>query len=213
MIQRDGERNIPPRGTLPMSEFVEISCSFVGERNALAVCGCFTEIYPDYYLHLMENGLETEVLSDDLLKNGLTSLILFLAWRFRSEAIALDFELAVTSAEPFRYRKQSGWVRHGTYLYRKHCEDGWIKTCFFPGNRRRAARPPTRDRNIETWDMFYVVQAYFRQGERRPAKLFCCGEEEFALIMAQPDDDMAWLDSLDNDSAQQLAGTEELGDC
>src|SRR6056300_180553 len=69
-------------------ESIEIRCYFVRERNALVARGQFSDLYMDYYLHLMENKLKNEQAYDQNLKDGFAALALHLASRPWNEAIA-----------------------------------------------------------------------------------------------------------------------------
>ncbi|NNE92324.1 MAG: disulfide bond chaperone, partial [Verrucomicrobiales bacterium] len=58
--------------------------------------------------------------------------------------------------------------------------------------------------------VFEAVEAYYRQSEQRPARLFRFDEEDFVMITAQPDCDMPWFLTLDDGIIRHLDETETL---
>jgi molecular chaperone Hsp33 len=62
---------------------------------------------------------------------------------------------------------------------------------------------------IEGKDPFAWISQYYEQSEQRPARAFRLEDENFALVAAQPDCDMAWLEALDEDAVSKIDSTEE----
>ena len=56
-------------------EFVKVESVFVRHRNTLMIKGCFTSIYTDYYLHLMQHALRYPEELDSNLKDAMADRI------------------------------------------------------------------------------------------------------------------------------------------
>ena len=57
-------------------EFIQVESVFVRHRNTLMIKGCFTSIYTDYYLHLMQHDLRYAEELDSNLKDAMAMLVL-----------------------------------------------------------------------------------------------------------------------------------------
>ncbi len=53
------------------------------------------------------------------------------------------------------------------------------------------------------------VERYYERSEQRPCRCFRLTEERFALVVAQPDCDLAWLQGLDAETAAAITRDEE----
>jgi molecular chaperone Hsp33 len=62
---------------------------------------------------------------------------------------------------------------------------------------------------VEGKDPVEWVAQYYTQSEQRPARAFRLEDENFALITAQPDCDLEWLESLDAEAVAAITETEE----
>jgi len=190
------------------AESIEVRCYFVRERNALAVRGEFTPLYTDYYLHLMQHQIRPSPEFDQALKTGLAAVTLHLASRPRNEAVAWTLNWQ----DPLHNLFVTGSNRLGNVTGRVFEED--IRPAetnlFFSqttaggqGDRQSTIEAPDRD-------MFQVAEAYYRQSEQRLARFFRHGEEDFVLVTAQPDCDLPWLESLDDDAIRSIDAEETL---
>lgn len=59
-------------------------------------------------------------------------------------------------------------------------------------------------------DFFAATERFYAHSEQRPARFFHYQDDEFVLVCAQPDCDMAWLEGLDVDAVRGMDQTEEL---
>ncbi|MCB1232677.1 MAG: Hsp33 family molecular chaperone HslO [Verrucomicrobiae bacterium] len=199
-----------PDETTPedLNEATEVRCYFVRNRNALAVRANFESLYVDYYLHLMEHRIRHEPGHDALLKDGLAALTLHLASRPRNEAAAWTIHLANPSLNLF----VTGSNRNQNVTGRIFSENvrETDRNLFF--SQTTADGLPARQSTIEfeDADIFSAVEAFYRQSEQRPARYFRHDEEDFVMVTAQPDCDMPWFLTLDDDSIRKLDETEEL---
>jgi molecular chaperone Hsp33 len=64
--------------------------------------------------------------------------------------------------------------------------------------------------SFEGGDLFRAVEWFYRQSEQRRARYFRISEEDFVMIVAQPDCDLEWLESLDDEAVKSLDQVEQL---
>lgn len=187
---------------------IQVHCYFVRHRNALAVRAQFNELYTDFYLHLMQHGLRYDAASDQLLKDGLAALTLHLASRPRTEATAWTMNFQ----EPLLNLFITGSSRLGNVTGRAFTE-GVKKgdhNLFFSQvtEEGREARQSTIQ--FDDADVFRAVETYYQLSEQRPARYFRHDVEDFVMLSAQPDCDMPWFLTLDDESIKRLDEDEEL---
>ncbi len=200
--------NLPLSSHETENEPIEIRCYFVRQRNALAVRGQFETLYRDYYLHLMQHQIRHQPEWDQWLKDGLAALVLHLASRPRNEATAWTLNLASPALNLFF----TGSNRNENVTGRIFSENvrPTERHLFF--SQTTADGLPTRQSTVEfeDLDLFFAVEAYYRQSEQRPARIFRHDEEDFVMVTAQPDCDMPWFLTLDDELIRGLDETEEL---
>jgi molecular chaperone Hsp33 len=187
---------------------VEVRCYFVRKRNALLTRARFDTLFMDYYLHLMQHQLRHEPERDALLKDGLAALTLHLASRPWGEAAAWT----VNFLSPLMNLFVTGSNRLGNVTGRIFTEDvkKGDRNLFFSQITDRGN--PLRQSTVEFGevDLFHAVETYYRQSEQRPARYFRFAEEDLVMVTAQPDCDMPWFLTLDDEAIRSLDQTEEL---
>lgn len=181
---------------------------FVRGRNALVARAEFSELYVDHYLHLAGHGLRPDAQADAVLKEALAAVTLHAASRPWAETVAwtLHFEapllnVFVTAANP------AGTVV-GNVFSDGVREGGRALFIAETVDERHPKRRSTVQ--IGTRDVFRAVETYYANSEQRPARLFRLAEEDFVLVAAQPQCDMAWFESLNDAAMAGLDGTETL---
>lgn len=191
------------------NEAIEVRCHFVRGRNALLVRGDFAPIYTDFYLHLMQHGIRHDRSQDTLLKDGLAALTLHLASRPWNEAIAWT----LSWQSPLQNAFVTGSNRLGNVVGRLFTEDIRERDCnLFVSQVTVSGHEPRQSLlEVERLDFFAVAEDYYRQSEQRPGRYFHLEGDEFALVTAQPDCDLAWLAALDETGMREIDRTEELG--
>jgi molecular chaperone Hsp33 len=70
-------------------------------------------------------------------------------------------------------------------------------------------KPRLSTLEIDGKDPIVWVSQYYEQSEQRPARAFRLEDENFALVAAQPDCDLEWLESLDTAAVEKILETEE----
>jgi molecular chaperone Hsp33 len=189
-------------------EFITVESIFVRHRNALLLRGQFTPIYTDYYLHLMEHGVRPPGDLDQMLKDTLTMLTLHLVARPWAESIAWTVNLRAPRVNLF----VTGSSFEEAVTGRIFTEDvREPDRNFFYSQTTSVDEPKPRltTLEIEGKDPIVWVSQFYAQSEQRPARAFRLEDENFALISAQPDCDLAWLESLDEAAVAKITETEE----
>lgn len=187
---------------------IEIRCYFVRERNALLVRASFSPLYMDYYLHLMQHQIRYEPEWDLFLKDSLAALALHLASRPRNETTAWTVNLADPVLNLFVTGSNVTQSITGR-VFSKNVRKG-DRNLFF--SQMMSEGQPTRQSTIEfdDVDFFRAVEAYYRQSEQRSARYFHFGDEEYVMVTAQPDCDMPWFLTLDDEQIKTIDQSEEL---
>jgi molecular chaperone Hsp33 len=192
-----------------LNDAVELRCYFVRRRNCLWVEGSFTDLYLEYYLHLMQHGLEYPRRHDSMLKDALAAMALHSASRPHDETCA--------------------WTLHWQQpLMNLFVTGGGYPLCgvagrVFVDEVRQMERSlmvaqtvrrlqPARQSMVEVLgeDVLSAIEQFYRQSEQRPTRLFALDDENYAQISAEPDADVDWLESIEASQLAGLRSTEEL---
>ena len=192
---------------------VELRSYFVRERNALLVRAQFAPLYEDYFLHLLQHGLRNAPQHDELVKDLLAALTLHLGSRPRNETTAWTLNLQRPPLNLFA----TGDSVSGRVTGRVFTEDvsERAQSLFYSQSRESGGAPRLStiaipEPQIGGHRIFRAVEAYYRQSEQRPARLFRYAPEDIVMVSAQPDCDLAWLDQLDDDAIRTLDAGESL---
>lgn len=190
-----------------VGEFTKIQSIFVRHRNVLAVKGSFSDIYADYYVHLMENKLRYDERLDLMLKNALAVLTLHLVARPWRETIAWTANLRAPRVNLF----VTGGSMNEFITGRVFTEDVREPDRNFLYSQTLATGEGARTSMIEVegTNPLEWVEHFYEQSEQRPGKCFELPNEEFILFAAQPDFDEEWFSSLTADKAASLLDDEE----
>jgi molecular chaperone Hsp33 len=189
-------------------EFTKIESIFVRHRNALLVRGQFTPIYTDYYLHLMQHNVRPPAELDQMLKDTLAILALHLVARPWSESIAWTANLRAPRINLF----VTGGSFEESITGRIFTEDvREPDRNFFYAQTTTVENPKPRMTTLEITgkDPIAWLAQYYSQSEQRPGRAFRLDDENFAIVAAQPDCDLEWLESLDAEAVAKITETEE----
>lgn len=191
------------------SAVLELRSYFVRRRNCLLVRGRFTDFYMDYYLHLMQHGLQNDEPQDSMLKDAFAAMALHLASRPHDEKCAWTIHVQQPLMNLF--------VTGGGYpvsqmtgrIFTDDVKD-MGKSLFIA--QTTSAHHPSRQSMVEFsgLDMLNSVESFYDQSEQRPTRYFRLPEEDFVQISAEPDADLAWLRNLKLEEIAELDHTEEL---
>ena len=192
----------------PTEEFTRIESIYIRHRNALLLRGQFTPIYTDYYLHLMQHGIRHQPELDEMLKDALAMQTLHLVARAWAETIAWTVNLRAPRINLFATGgsvQEAVTGRIFTEDVREPDRNYFYAQTQAPGQ----PEPRTSTLEVEGKDPLAWLEQYYRQSEQRPARAFRLPDEHFALVAAQPDCDLEWLEALDTEAVLKLETTEE----
>lgn len=181
---------------------------FVRGRNALVTRAEFTELYVDYYLHQAQYGYAHEPAHDGLLKEALAALALHCAARPWNEAWAWTLHFR----EPLLNLFVTGDNRRGRIvgqLFTDNVKDDG-RQLFSADVVRERGEPRRSAIEFTAAQPFAIVEEFYERSEQRPARYFHYGPEEFVMISAQPDCDLAWLSRLSHEEVRALGENETL---
>jgi molecular chaperone Hsp33 len=190
-------------------EALELRCYFVRRRNCLLVRGTFTDLYLEYYLHLMQHGLEYPRRHDDMLKDAMAAIALHCGSRPHDETTAWTLHwqqplmnLFVTGGgHPLC--GVAGRVFVDEVRQMEH-------SLMIAQTLRRQQAPRQSMVEVHGDDVLGAVEQFYRQSEQRPTRLFRLPQEDFIQVSAEPDADLAWLESLETGQMATLDQREEL---
>jgi molecular chaperone Hsp33 len=189
-------------------DFTIIESVFVRHRNALVLRGRFTQLYIDYYLHLMQHGIRHAAELDQMLKDALAMLVLHLVARPWLETIAWT----VTLRAPLVNLFVTGGSVQEAITGRVFTEDvRESKRNFFYSQTTspKLQKPRISTLEVVGKDPLAWIARLYQQSEQRPARAFRLADENFVLVAAQPDCDMAWFGALDADAVSNIDTTQE----
>ena len=190
-----------------VGEFTKIESIFIRHRNVLAVRGSFSDIYTDYYVHLMENKLKYEPRLDLMLKNAMAVLTLHLVARPWRETIAWTANLRAPRVNLF----VTGGSLNEFITGRVFTDDVREpdRNLLYSQTLAKGAENRTSMVEVEGSDPVNWIEHFYDQSEQRPGKCFELPNEEFCLFAAQPDFDEEWFASLDHEKAARFLEEEE----
>ncbi len=188
----------------------EIRSYFVRGRNALLARADFGGLYIDYYLHQGQYGFQHEPAHDGLLKETLAAIGLHCASRPWNEAPAWTIHLE----DPLLNLFAAGDNRRGTLIGQLFTDNvkrvGQPRFISDVARERAETRRSVVDLDGVRPDIFVIAERYYEKSEQRPARFFRAGPEDFVLVSAQPDCDLDWLASLNDDLIGTLDQRETL---
>lgn len=187
---------------------IEVRTYFARGRNALVARADFSELYASLYLHQMDTGQKVERALDNLLRDALAAITLHCASRPWKETVAWTVNFQHPLANIF----VTGDNQHGTVVGNVFNENvkKADKNIFYADTL--VANEPNRRSVVEfqAEDFLHAVEAFYKESEQRPARIFRHDEEDLVFIAAQPDCDLEWLAGLDEAAVKRLDQDVEL---
>lgn len=194
----------------PSTTGLEVRTYFVRGRNALLARADFGELYVDYYLHQGQYGHQHVPRHDEMLKEALAALTLHCASRPWNESWAWTIHFT----DPLLNLFVTGDNRFGKIVGQLFTENVKDDACpLFLAELARERGEPRRsvvELDRDKADVFGAVERFYTMSEQRPARYFHHGPEDFVMVSAQPQCDLAWLESLDDAAIRVLDQTEQL---
>ncbi len=182
---------------------------FVRGRNALVARADFSRIYVDYYLHVADYRLEVTPETAGYAKAALAAITLHCAARPRTERVAWT----VNFQDPLLNVFAAGDSPAGTVLANVFTENVKVGTqnLFYADTIRAEDGPRRSVVDFDGGDFFAAAERYYAHSEGRLGRFFHFeDEDEYVLVVAQPDCDEAWLAGLDDEAVRTLDRRETL---
>lgn len=188
---------------------LEIRTYFVREKNALLARGCFTELYIEHYLMLADHGLRFDSDLDTKFKETIAAICLHAACRPHNEIVAWTLHYEAPACNIFVTANNTTAQTVGT-LHTENVRSAGKNMLY---SDVLAGSQPMRRSTItfgENDSPFLAATQFYQQSEQRLARYFTHSDEDFILIVAQPDCDLDWLKSLDDAAIPSLDQKETL---
>ncbi len=186
-----------------------VTADFVRHRNVLLLQADMGPLFVDYYLHLADQGIRHTPEQDAQLKQALTAFTLHAAARPRNEHLAWTISLQNPALNLFMAGDNEDCTVTGR-LFTENVREA-PKNVFYgevmPG---RGAEKRRSVINFEGADLFGATESFYATSEQRPARFFDLGDDKYAMLLAHPDVDEAWLRDVKLEDVQTLAKTQTL---
>ncbi|MEJ1971399.1 MAG: Hsp33 family molecular chaperone HslO [Lacunisphaera sp.] len=187
----------------------EVTADFVRHRNVLLLQADMGPLFVDYYLHLADQGIRHTPGQDAQLKQALTAFTLHAAARPRNEHLAWTISLQHPALNLFMAGDNEDCTVTGR-LFTENVREA-PKNIFYgevmPG---RGAEKRRSVINFEGTDLFRATENFYATSEQRPARFFDLGDDKYAMLLAHPDVDEAWLNAVTLEDVKTLAKTQTL---
>jgi molecular chaperone Hsp33 len=190
-------------------DMTRIESIFVRRRNALWIRGSFTGLFTDYYIHLMEQKIRHNPELDMMLKEHIVLLGLYLTTRPWAETTGWTVNLRAPRVNLFA----AGGCTQEAIVGRLFTEDVREPDRNYFYAQTTAAyqkEPRLSTMEMDSRDPLRWFEQFYHQSEQRPGKAFHMGDDDYAVVVAQPDCDLEWLESLDVEAVKHLERTEEV---
>ncbi|NJL19165.1 MAG: disulfide bond chaperone [Bdellovibrionaceae bacterium] len=182
---------------------------FVRKRNALAVEADLSSLYIDYYLHGNDVSERPEPHHDAIFKELLACMLLHACSKPWNEMFAWTLNIQEPRVNLFVTADNSGGSIVGR-IFTEHVKEA-PQNLFICETVRGGQTPYRSIVEFEGTHMLATVEHFYQQSEQRTARLFETAPEQYLLVSAQPDCDLAWLRNLTLEQAADLHRLEELG--
>lgn len=188
----------------PEDSAVSVACRFVRGRNALLCAADFGPVFMDFYLHLGQTGVVLARGMDEQVKTLLAALTLHAAAQPRTFTCAWTVHLEEAGVNLFAVTENpTGLVTGQAFERQVRAVGGNIlhaETAGPRGLRRRSSV------EFAGGDLLAAAASYYAASEQRGARYFHLGGDIFALLAAQPDADLDWLQSVGEGEIRSLCG-------
>lgn len=191
-----------------MNADIEVLTYFARHRNALVARGGFSELFAAWYLHRMDCGIQLPPECDNNGREALAALTLHCASRPWKETCAWTVHIR----EPRMNIFAAGDNATGTVVanvFNENVRD--IPSGMFYADVIEEGRPSRRSvTEFEGSNFLRAAEQFYAKSEQRPTRFFWHGGEDLVMVSAQPDCDLAWLESLDSAAITTLDSDVEL---
>jgi len=190
-----------------VEEFTKVESIFVRHKNVLMIRAQFTPIYTDYYIHLMEQKLRHKGDLDQKLKDLMAVLTLHLVARPWAETLAWTINLRAPRVNFFVTGSSLFENITGT-LFTENVKEP-ARSVLYSQTLVKNTEGRKSHIELDSEDPLHWIETYYQQSEQRPARAFRLDDENFALLAAQPDADLEWLESLTKEDVEKITETQQ----
>jgi len=192
----------------PTDSAFEVRTYFVRGKNALVARADFGALYADLCLHEMDCGIRHPESQEQWLRDALAGITLHaasiplqetLAWTVHFEEPAVN--VFVTAVNP------SGSVTGSVHTEEVRSSG---KNLFYAQTAAAGKEARLSVVDFEGLDVLSAAEAYYGRSEQRPIRIFRYAVEDLVMVSAQPDCDLDWLASLNQESILTLDKDFEL---
>ncbi len=192
----------------PDVSFTRMESIFVRHRNALLVRADFSQLFIDYYIHLMEQKIRHSSELDSMLKEHIAMLALHLVARPWAETVAWTANLRAPRVNVFA----SGGSTEESITGRLFTEDVREPDRHYFYSQTitpQLAQPRTSTLEVTGRDPLRWLEQYYLQSEQRPGRAFHLEGDSYALLAAQPGCDLEWFHSVQVETIREIEQVEE----
>lgn len=173
-----------------------VTVDFIRHRNVMLVCANLGALFTDYYLHLADHKLRYTPEQDALFKQALAAFTLHCASRPLNEHIAWTLNFQEPRLNLFLAGDNEDCTVTGR-LFTENVREAAENVFFSDIVPKRGVEPRRSVVNFQGGDVFAAAEGYYARSEQQPARFFDLGGDDYALLLAQPDCDLAWFSSVD----------------
>lgn len=189
-------------------EALKLHVYYLRARNALWVEGDFSELFVEYYLHLMDCQLRHEKALDRALKESLVGVALHLATRPHAESLAWTIQTQAPLVNYFVWGSNAGKKLVGRLFTDdvRKVDGQRLFAQLQRGSQEQRSSTVAIDGKHSPLEW---LESFYRDSEQRPARAFDLGGDGYGLVAGQPDCDGDWIDSLDSQDMAAVVDREE----
>jgi molecular chaperone Hsp33 len=173
-----------------------VTVDFVRHRNAMLVRADLGPLYTDYYLHLADHQIRHSPEQAALFKHALAAFTLHCASRPLNEHIAWTLSFQAPRLNLFLAGDNEDCTVTGR-LFTENVREAAANVFYSDLVPRRGVEPRRSVVNFEGTGMFAAVETYYARSEQQPVRFFELGGDEYAMLLSQPDCDLAWFTAVD----------------
>lgn len=186
-----------------------VTVDFVRHRNALLVRADLRPLFTDYYLHLADHKLRYTPEQDTIFKHALAAFALHCASRPLNEHIAWTLNFQAPRLNLFLAGDNEDCTITGR-LFTDNVREAAENTFYSDIVPRRGAELRRSVVNFSGGDVLAAMSAYYARSEQLPARFFELEGDTCALLLGQPDCDLAWFSHVDDGGVRAIAAVETV---
>lgn len=183
-----------------------VTVDFVRPRNALLVRADLGPLFTDYYLHLADHKLRCAPEPAAIFRQALAAFTLHCAARPQGEHIAWTVNFQQPRLNVFLAGDNEDSTVTGR-LFTENVRAAAENVFFSDIVPRRGVEPRRSVVNFQGPDVFAAVAGYYARSEQQPVRFFELGGDNHAMLVAQPDCDLAWFAAVDADGVRDPGAT------